>query len=94
MYKPKRKDEQMTLAKIVYVTNTGNTEGISEILRMLLKKLVSTLNALKDDAEADFMKMDICVLATYTDGDGELPVWLRRFNMKNYRRRSIRKNLW
>ena len=57
----------MTLAKIVYATNTGNTEGISEILEDAFEEIgVDVERVEADDAEAD-------VLATYTDGDGELP---------------------
>lgn len=65
----------MTLAKIVYATNTGNTEGISEILEDAFEEIgVDVERVEADDAEADFYEdADICVLATYTDGDGELP---------------------
>ncbi|GAA2905182.1 flavodoxin [Enterococcus pseudoavium] len=65
----------MTLAKIVYASNTGNTEGISEILEDAFTALDIEVERVEaDDAEADFYEdADICVLATYTDGDGELP---------------------
>ncbi|MEG0373735.1 flavodoxin [Enterococcus viikkiensis] len=65
----------MTLAKIVYASNTGNTEGISEILEDAFKAHDITVERVEaDDADADFYEdADICVLATYTDGDGELP---------------------
>ena len=72
----------MTLAKIVYATNTGNTEGISEILEDAFEANgidVERVDA--DDAEADFYEdADICVLATCTDGDGEIPFDLEDFH--------------
>lgn len=71
----------MTLAKIVYATNTGNTEGISEILEDAFTAIgVDVERVEADDAEPDFYEdADICVLATYTDGDGELPFDLEDF---------------
>lgn len=65
----------MTLAKIVYASNTGNTEGISEILEDAFEAIgVEVERVEADDADADFYEdADICVLATYTDGDGERP---------------------
>ncbi|MBO1305315.1 flavodoxin [Enterococcus sp. 669A] len=65
----------MALAKIVYASNTGNTEGISEILEDALKAAGIDVERVEaDDADADFYDdADICVLATYTDGDGERP---------------------
>ncbi|MGM0215000.1 flavodoxin [Enterococcus sp. AZ109] len=65
----------MALAKIVYASNTGNTEGISEILEDALKEAGIDVERVEaDDADADFYDdADICVLATYTDGDGERP---------------------
>lgn len=65
----------MTLAKIVYASMTGNTEGISEILEDAFTELGLDVERIEaDDADADFYEdADICVLATYTDGDGERP---------------------
>lgn len=72
----------MTLAKIVYASATGNTEGISEILEDAFTALDIEVERVEaDDADADdfFEDADICVVATYTDGDGELP-----FNFEDF----------
>lgn len=65
----------MTLAKIVYATMTGNTEGISEILEeKFTDKGIDVERVEVDDADDDFFDdADICVVATYTYNDGELP---------------------
>ncbi|WP_265458283.1 flavodoxin [Enterococcus sp. HY326] len=65
----------MTLAKIVYASATGNTEGISEILEDAFEELGIDVERLEaDDADDEtFEDADICVIATYTDGDGERP---------------------
>ena len=55
----------MTLAKIVYASMTGNTEEIADIE-------VEIDECTQVDA-ADFEEADICVVATYTYGDGDLP---------------------
>lgn len=54
---------------------TGNTEGISEILEDAFAALdVDVEREAVDDIDEDFYEdADICILATYTDGDGELP---------------------
>lgn len=65
----------MALAKIVYASMTGNTEGISEILEDALKNKGLDVERIEaEDADSDFFEdADICVLATYTYDDGELP---------------------
>lgn len=65
----------MTLAKIVYASMTGNTEEIADIVAEAFEKLnieVEIDECTQVDAE-DFADADICVVATYTYGDGELP---------------------
>ena len=52
----------MALAKIVYASMTGNTEEIADIVAKKLEELGHT-----------FEDADICIVATYTYGDGELP---------------------
>ncbi|BCA85635.1 flavodoxin [Enterococcus saigonensis] len=71
----------MTVAKIVYASATGNTEGISEILEDALKALAIDVERIEaDDADdATFDDADICIVATYTDGDGEVPFDLEDF---------------
>ncbi|MFD0896590.1 flavodoxin [Loigolactobacillus binensis] len=65
----------MALAKIVYATMTGNTEGISEILEQAFKDEGLDVERVEsDDADDDFFDdADICVVATYTYNDGEVP---------------------
>lgn len=71
----------MTVVKIVFSSATGNTEGISEILEeefVALGADVETIDA--DDVDDDvFEDADVCVIATYTDGDGEIPFNLQDF---------------
>ena len=55
----------MTLAKIVYASMTGNTEEIADIVAEAFEDLELEV--------ADFEEADICVVATYTYGDGDLP---------------------
>lgn len=65
----------MTLAKIVYASMTGNTEEIADIVAEALEDLdleVEIDECTQVDA-ADFEAADICVVATYTYGDGDLP---------------------
>lgn len=71
----------MTLAKIVYASATGNTEGISEILEAAFEDLGVEVERIEaDDADdSTYEEADICVLATYTDGDGERPFDLEDF---------------
>ena len=65
----------MTLVKIVYASSTGNTEGISEHLEDAFEDLsCEVVREHADDVDEDFFEdADIAVVATYTDGDGELP---------------------
>ena len=65
----------MTLAKIVYASMTGNTEEIADIVAEAFVDLeleVEIDECTQVDA-ADFEEADICVVATYTYGDGDLP---------------------
>ncbi|MDR2465590.1 MAG: flavodoxin [Streptococcaceae bacterium] len=65
----------MTLAKVVYASMTGNTEEIANIVGEALKKEgveVEVDECTSVDAK-DFEDADICIVATYTYGDGELP---------------------
>ena len=64
----------MALAKIVYASMTGNTEEIADIVAKKLEELGHTVDV--DECTtvdaADFEDADICIVATYTYGDGEL----------------------
>ncbi|WP_314065781.1 flavodoxin [uncultured Vagococcus sp.] len=65
----------MALAKIVYASLTGNTEEIADIVAEALENLeleVEQEECTQVDA-ADFLEADICIVATYTYDDGELP---------------------
>lgn len=65
----------MTLAKIVYASLTGNTEEIADIVAEALENLdieVEQEECTQVDAE-DFADADICIVATYTYGEGDLP---------------------
>ena len=65
----------MTLAKIVYASMTGNTEEIADIVAEALENLgieVEMEECTQVDA-SDFEDADICIVATYTYDDGELP---------------------
>lgn len=65
----------MTLAKIVYASMTGNTEEIADIVAETFENLaieVETNECTQVEPE-DFLDADICVVASYTYGDGELP---------------------
>lgn len=65
----------MTLAKIVYASMTGNTEEISEIIENgLTEKGIDVEREEADEVDVDFFDdADICIIATYTYGEGELP---------------------
>lgn len=62
-------------AKIVFASMTGNTEEIAEVISDALSDLnVDVTMANCDEADAnDFQDVDICVVATYTYGDGDVP---------------------
>lgn len=65
----------MALAKIVYASLTGNTEEIADVVAEALENLnidVTVDECTQVDA-TEFEEADICVVATYTYGDGELP---------------------
>lgn len=65
----------MTLAKIVYASMTGNTEEIADIVAEAMENLAIDveINECTQVDPEDFSDADICVVATYTYGDGELP---------------------
>lgn len=65
----------MASAKIVYASMTGNTEEIADVVAEALEDLdidVETVECTSADPE-DFEDVDLCIVATYTYGDGELP---------------------
>ena len=65
----------MALAKIVYASMTGNTQEIAEIVADKLEELgleVDLDECTSVDAD-EFADADLCIVATYTYGDGELP---------------------
>jgi len=65
----------MTLVKIAYTSNSGNTEGISEHLEDAFEELeLDVIREEADDIDEDFFDdADVAIIATFTDGDGELP---------------------
>ncbi|MGY3749793.1 flavodoxin [Vagococcus acidifermentans] len=65
----------MTLAKIVYASMTGNTEEISEIIEEKLQEAGAEVEREEcSDVDEDFFEdADICIVATYTYGEGDLP---------------------
>ncbi len=65
----------MTLAKIVYASMTGNTEEMSEIIEEKLEdEGLEVVREECSDVDPDFFEdADICIVATYTYGDGDLP---------------------
>ena len=65
----------MTLVKIAYASNTGNTEGISEYLEEAFEELgVDVIREEAGDIDSDFFEeADVAIIATFTDGDGEVP---------------------
>lgn len=71
----------MTLVKIAYTSNTGNTEGISEHLEDAFEALdLEVVREEADDIDGDFFNdADIAIVATFTDGDGEIPFTFEDF---------------
>ncbi len=72
----------MTAVKIVFSSTTGNTEGIVEILEEEFQALDADVEVIDADDDVDedvFEDADVCVVATYTDGDGEVPFNLQEF---------------
>lgn len=68
----------MTAVKIVFSSTTGNTEGIAEILEEEFQALDADVEVIDADEDV-FEDADVCVVATYTDGDGEVPFNLQEF---------------
>ncbi|MFD1464887.1 flavodoxin [Lapidilactobacillus mulanensis] len=65
----------VTAVKIVYASMTGNNEEIAGILEESFENLgceVDNTEASQADA-SDYEDADICIVATYTDGEGEIP---------------------
>lgn len=65
----------MPLAKIVYASMTGNTEACADIVADKLEELgfeVELDECTSVDAD-DMADADLCIVGTYTYGDGELP---------------------
>lgn len=71
----------MALVKIVYASMTGNTEGISEIIEdQFIDAGLEVEREECTDVDPDFFEdADICIVATYTYGDGELPFEIEDF---------------
>ena len=65
----------MALAKIVYASMTGNTEEKYEIIEEKLEDEGFDVEREEcSDVDSDFFEdADVCIVATYTYGDGELP---------------------
>lgn len=65
----------MTKAAIVYASLTGNTEEVAEILKneFTSKGIDVTSDEISSVSPGVFADADICVIATYTWGDGDLP---------------------
>ncbi|HCM89438.1 MULTISPECIES: flavodoxin [Vagococcus] len=65
----------MTVAKIVYASLTGNTEEIADIVAEALeeKNIDVEINECTQVDAADFLEADICIVASYTYDDFELP---------------------
>ncbi len=65
----------MTVAKIVYASLTGNTEEIADIVAEALeeKNIDVEINECTQIDAADFLEADICIVASYTYDDFELP---------------------
>jgi flavodoxin short chain len=66
---------EMALAKIVYASLTGNTEEVADVVAEALENLNIdvTVDECTQVEATEFEEADICVVATYTYGDGELP---------------------
>lgn len=71
----------MTLAKILYASMTGNTKALSELLESDFREAGQEVVRMDvDDAPNDFLDdADIIVIATYSYGDGDLPLDFKEF---------------
>lgn len=69
------KGEKITTAKIIYASLTGNTEEIVNYVEKFLKEqnVAVSIDHCDDFDSNDFKDADICIIATYTYGDGDLP---------------------
>ena len=65
----------MPLAKIFYASLTGNTEEIADIVAESLEDLDFDveIEECSNVSASDFEDADLCIVATYTYGDGDLP---------------------
>jgi flavodoxin short chain len=65
----------MPNAKIVYASMTGNTEAIANLLddELQSRGFDTEVNECTDVDASDFESADVCIIATYTYGEGELP---------------------
>lgn len=65
----------MTLAKIVYASLTGNTEELADTVAEALENLdIDVEQEECTQVDPDFFQdADICIVATYTYGEGDLP---------------------
>ena len=71
----------MANAKIVYASMTGNNEEIANIVAENLRELgidVEINECTEVEAQV-FKSYDICIVTTYTYGDGELPDEIKIF---------------
>ena len=80
----------MTLVKIAYASNTGNTEGISEYIEEAFEELgIDVEREEAEDIDSDFFEdADIAIIATFTDGDGEIP-----FDFEDFYEEIVDENL-
>ncbi|KRK34428.1 flavodoxin [Loigolactobacillus bifermentans] len=65
----------MARAKIVYASMTGNNEEIADIISEAFENLNVDVEVeeISQADPADFEDVDICVVATYTYGEGDMP---------------------
>ena len=63
------------VVKIVYASMTGNTEEIAEIINDEFEKANADVEMMTSDEASpeDFEDADICVVATYTYDEGDIP---------------------
>ncbi len=65
----------MPKARIIYASMTGNTEAIAEMVsdHLLMLGVDVETSKMESASPMDFLDADICVVATYTYGYGDLP---------------------